>query len=258
MMVGRRFGEAGERLVIEEFMTGREASFFVLTDGDHARVLPTAEDHKRAFDGDRGPNTGGMGAFSPSPLIDRALSDRLLESIVFPTLRAMKAEGRPYAGFLYCGLMLTPDGPKVVEFNARMGDPETQVVLPALAEPLLPHLEAAARGQLESGVFKTVQDRFVGVVLASGGYPDTFETGKRITGLDAAAAEPGVTVFHAATIRHGDDLLTTGGRVLTVVGRGPSYAAARARAYAGVARVSFDGAFCRRDIGVRAVQDGGQ
>ncbi len=258
MMVGHRFGDAGERMVVEEFMTGREASFFVLTDGEHARVLPTAEDHKRAFDGDCGPNTGGMGAFSPSPLIDAALSERILESVVFPTLRAMKAEGRPYGGFLYCGLMLTPDGPKVVEFNARMGDPETQVVLPALAEPLLPHLDAAARGQLESGVFKTVQDRFVGVVLASGGYPDTFETGKLITGLDAAAAEPGVTVFHAATSRNGDDLVTTGGRVLTVVGRGSSFAAARERAYAGVGRVTFDGAFCRRDIGVRAVQDGGQ
>ncbi|MDO8835527.1 MAG: phosphoribosylamine--glycine ligase [Vicinamibacterales bacterium] len=257
MMVGHRFGDAGERMVIEEFMTGREASFFVLTDGEHARVLPTAEDHKRAFDGDRGPNTGGMGAFSPSPLIDTAQLERILESIVHPTLRAMKAEGRPYAGFLYCGLMLTPDGPKVVEFNARMGDPETQVVLPALAEPLLPHLHASARGQLEPGVFKTLQDRFVGVVLASGGYPDTFETGKPIHGLDAAAGEPGVTVYHAATVRQGDDLLTAGGRVLTIVGRGPSFAAARERAYAAVGRVSFDGAFCRSDIGVRAVQDGG-
>ena len=182
MMVDRKFGAAGERLVIEEFMHGREASFFVLTDGTHARVLPSAEDHKRAFDGDQGPNTGGMGAFSPSPLVDDACAGRVLDTIVFPTLRAMAAEGRPFAGFLYCGLMLTAEGPKVVEFNARMGDPETQVVLPALDEPLLPHLQAAARGELTSGVFRTRPERFVGVVVASGGYPDRFESGKVIPG----------------------------------------------------------------------------
>lgn len=257
MMVGRRFGDAGERLVIEEFMTGREASYFVLTDGTHARVLPTAEDHKRALDGDRGPNTGGMGAFSPSPLIDTEQSERILETIVFPTLRAMKAEGRPYAGFLYCGLMLTPTGPKVVEFNARMGDPETQVVLPALGEPLLPHLEAAARGHLESGVFKTVPDRFVGVVLASGGYPDYYESGKVINGLDAAEAS-GALVFHAGTAVRDGAVVTAGGRVLTIVASAPGFAEARERAYAAVAQVSFEGMSCRRDIGLRAVQDGRQ
>jgi phosphoribosylamine---glycine ligase len=253
MLVGHRFGDAGSRLVIEEYMTGREASFFVLTDGNGARILPSAEDHKRAYDGDRGPNTGGMGAFSPSPLVDASMSERVLETIVCPTLRAMKAEGRPYAGFLYVGLMLTPSGPKVVEFNARMGDPETQVVLPALAEPLLPQLEAAARGQLESGVFATVADRFVGVTVASGGYPGDFEKGKLIDGLDRAAALPGVTVFHAGTASRDGRIVSAGGRVLTVVGRGATFTEARDRAYAGVSAITFDGACCRKDIGIRAV-----
>ena len=248
MMVDRKFGEAGDRLVIEEFMRGREASFFVLTDGTHARVLPSAEDHKRAFDGDQGPNTGGMGAFSPSPLVDDACASRVLDQIVFPTLRAMAKEGRPFAGFLYCGLMLTADGPKVVEFNARMGDPETQVVLPALDEPLLPHLQAAARGELESGVFRTRPERFVGVVVASGGYPDRFETGKVISGLDAAESH-GALVFHAGTAARDGAVVTAGGRVLTVVGRGADFVAAREQAYRGVSCITFDGAFCRRDIG---------
>jgi phosphoribosylamine--glycine ligase len=252
MMVDRKFGAAGDRLVIEEFMQGREASFFVLTDGVHARVLPSAEDHKRAFDGDQGPNTGGMGAFSPSPLVDDACASRVLETIVFPTLRAMAREGRPFSGFLYCGLMLTPEGPKVVEFNARMGDPETQVVLPALDEPLLPHLQAAARGRLESGVFKTSKERFVGVVVASGGYPDKFASGKVITGLEAAEAE-GALVFHAGTTARGGTLVTAGGRVLTVVGRGADFVAAREQAYRAASRVSFESAFYRRDIGARAV-----
>jgi phosphoribosylamine--glycine ligase len=169
----------------------------------------------------------------------------------------MKTEGRPYAGFLYCGLMLTPTGPKVVEFNARMGDPETQVVLPALGEPLLPHLEAAARGHLESGVFSTVHDRFVGVVLASGGYPEDYESGKVITGLDAAEAS-GALVFHAGTAVRDGAIVTAGGRVLTIVASAPGFAEARERAYAAVAKVSFDGMSCRRDIGLRAVQDSRQ
>lgn len=252
MMEGRRFGDAGARLVIEEFMRGREASFFVLTDGAHAQVLPSAEDHKRAFDGDKGPNTGGMGAFSPSPLLDERMSGRVLDEIVFPTLRAMRAEGRPYRGFLYCGLMLTDTGPKVVEFNARLGDPETQVVLPALDEAWLPHLQAAARGALASGVLRVRPDRFVGVVLASGGYPEGFEKGKTISGLDAAAAEPGVSVFHAGTAQREGRVVTAGGRVLTVVGQGPDFAAARSRAYGAVSRISFEGMFFRRDIGTRA------
>ena len=256
MMVGRRFGAAGARLVLEEFMRGREASFFVLTDGEHARILPSAEDHKRAFDGDHGPNTGGMGAFSPSPLIDDGMTGRVLDEIVFPTLRAMRVEGRPYRGFLYCGLMLTDTGPRVVEFNARMGDPETQVVLPALDEPLLPHLVAAAHGCVESGVFRTRPDRFVGVVIASGGYPDRFDTGKIITGLDVAAAQPGVSIFHAGTALRDGHIVTAGGRVLTVVAGAPDFATARERAYAATAQITFDGAFYRRDIGARTIPEG--
>jgi phosphoribosylamine---glycine ligase len=253
MMVDRRFGDAGSQVVVEEFLRGREASFFVVTDGVHARVLPPAEDHKRAFDGDQGPNTGGMGAFSPSPLVSDRMAERVLESIVFPTLRGLAAEGRPFRGFLYCGLMITADGPKVIEFNARMGDPETQVVLPGLAEDLLPHLWNAAAGRIESGTFRTRTDRYVGVVLASGGYPDRFETGKVITGLDEAAARPDTLVFHAGTAARDGGIVTSGGRVLTVVGGGPDFAKARERAYGAAATIGFDGVHYRRDIGVRAV-----
>ena len=254
MMVNRRFGEAGSQVVIEEFLRGREASFFVVTDGVNARVLPSAEDHKRAFDNDQGPNTGGMGAFSPSPLVSDAMAGRILESIVFPTLRGMAAEGRPYRGFLYAGLMITPDGPKVIEFNARMGDPETQVVLPGLAEDLLPHLWNAADGRVESGSFRTRGGRHVGVVLASGGYPDRFETGKVIAGLDETAAMRDTLVFHAGSAAREGRIVTSGGRVLTVVGGGADFAEARRRAYEAVGHISFDAMHYRRDIGVRAVE----
>ena len=253
MMVDKRFGEAGSQVVVEEFLRGREASFFVVTDGVNARVLPSAEDHKRAFDGDRGPNTGGMGAFSPSPLVTEEMAGRILESIVFPTLRGLAAEGRPYRGFLYCGLMITADGPKVIEFNARLGDPETQVVLPGLAEDLLPHLWNSAGGRVESGTFRTRGDRHVGVVLASGGYPDRFETGKVIEGLGEAAALPGTFVFHAGSAARSGAIVTSGGRVLTVVGSGPGFVDARDSAYAAVAKISFDGMQYRRDIGARAL-----
>jgi phosphoribosylamine--glycine ligase len=252
-MVDRRFGDAGSQVVIEEFLRGREASFFVVTDGQNARVLPSAEDHKRAFDGDKGPNTGGMGAFSPSPLVTDTMAGRILESIVFPTLSGLAAEGRPYRGFLYCGLMITPDGPKVIEFNARMGDPEAQVVLPGLAEDLLPHLWNAAGGRIESGVFKTRGDRHVGVVLASGGYPDAFEKGKVIDGLEDVAGLPDTLVFHAGSAARGGAIVTAGGRVLTVVGRGADFSEARERAYKAAAKITFEGAHYRRDIGVRAV-----
>jgi phosphoribosylamine--glycine ligase len=253
MMVDRRFGEAGSQVVIEEFLRGREASFFVVTDGVNARVLPSAEDHKRACDGDQGPNTGGMGAFSPSPLITGAMAGRILESIVFPTLRGLAAEGRPYRGFLYAGLMITDDGPKVVEFNARMGDPETQVVLPGLAEDLLPHLWNSAGGRIEPWTMRANGDCHVGVVLASGGYPEAFEKGRLISGLDEAAALAGTLVFHAGSAERDGEMVTAGGRVLTVVGSGRNFAEARRRAYDAVGRISFDGAHYRRDIGVRAV-----
>ena len=248
IMVDRRFGDAGARVLVEECLWGREASFFVLTDGARAAVLPSAQDHKRAFDEDQGPNTGGMGAFSPSPLIDGAMAGRILDEIVFPTLHGMAAEGRPYRGFLYCGLMLTADGPKVIEFNARLGDPETQVILPALGVELLPLLIDATCGRLASGVCRVRPERHVGVVLASGGYPDRFETGHVISGLDAAATLPDVMVFHAGTAQVGSDVVTAGGRVLTVVARGADFASARERAYDAVSRVSFDQMHFRRDI----------
>lgn len=253
IMESRRFGEAGSRLVVEECLAGREASFFAVTDGRSVVVLPSAEDHKRACDGDRGPNTGGMGAFSPSPLIDDRMRDRVLDEIVYPTLSGMEAEGRRYTGFLYVGLMITADGPKVVEFNARMGDPETQVVLPAAGTGLLEHLVAAVRGGLAPTVIHATPDRFVGVVLASGGYPERAETGKTVYGLERAAALPQVLVFHAGTAWRDGSVVTAGGRVLTVVGQGRDFAEARARAYEGAAAVTFDGMFCRKDIGLRAV-----
>ena len=248
MMVDRRFGDAGARVLVEECLWGREASFFVLTDGERAAVLPSAQDHKRAFDEDRGPNTGGMGAFSPSPLIDETMAGRILDDIVFPTLHGMAAEGRPYRGFLYCGLMLTANGPKVIEFNARLGDPETQVILPALGVELLPLLIDATCGRLASGVCPVRPERHVGVVLASGGYPDRFETGHVISGLGGAATLPDVMVFHAGTAQLGSDVVTAGGRVLTVVARGADFASARERAYNAVSRVWFDQMHFRRDI----------
>jgi len=253
MMVDRRFGDAGAQLVIEECLQGREASFFVLTDGANALVLPSAEDHKRAYDGDEGPNTGGMGAFSPSPLIDAATADKILDEIVFPTLGGMAAAGHRYRGFLYCGLMMTSDGPRVIEFNARLGDPETQVIMPAIGEDLLPHLVDASRGALKSGVCRVSAEPLVGVVMASGGYPDGFETGKVIGGLDAAASLPGVWVFHAGTALRDEEFVTSGGRVLTVVARGRDFQAARETAYGAVACITFDRAHYRRDIGLRAI-----
>lgn len=258
IMETRRYGEAGARLLLEECLVGREASFFVITDGRHAIVFPSAEDHKRAYDGDQGPNTGGMGAFSPSPLIDDRMRDRVLEEIVFPTLRGMVAEGRRYTGFLYVGLMITDEGPKVVEFNARMGDPETQVVLPAVEGGLLAHLTAAVQGASTTSALSVSTDRFVGVVLASGGYPERVETGKLISGLERASALRDVIVFHAGTAERDGHVVTAGGRVLTVVGRGLDFAAARARAYEAAAAIEFDGMFYRKDIGLRAVDSGKQ
>ncbi len=253
MMVERRFGDAGSRLVVEECLAGREASFFVLTDGTRALVFPSAEDHKRALDGDRGPNTGGMGAFSPSPLVDNRMGDRILAEIVHPVLAGMRAEGRPYRGFLYVGLMLTASGPKVIEFNARLGDPETQVILPRVGQDLLPLLVDAARGSLAEATIQQAPQSYVGVVLASAGYPGHVESGKPIAGLDEAGQVPGATVFHAATARRDGAFVTSGGRVLTVVAGGADIAAARTRAYEAAASIRFEGMQYRRDIGLKAL-----
>ena len=251
----RRFGAAGERLVIEECLSGAEVSFFVVSDGTRALPLGSAQDHKRVFDDDRGPNTGGMGAFAPSPLVDAALQTRVMHEIVDPVIAGMAAEGQPFRGFLYVGLMLTATGPKVIEFNVRLGDPEAQVILPLVDEPLLPILVAAATGELRQSMCRLGRDRLVGIVLASRGYPETSESGQAIAGLDEAERVPGVTVYHAGTARRDGRLVTAGGRVLTVVGRGAEFSEAIARAYAGATQISFDGMQYRRDIGRKALGD---
>jgi phosphoribosylamine---glycine ligase len=249
-----QFGAAGARLVIEECLTGPEVSFFVLSDGEHAVPLSTAEDHKRIWDDDRGPNTGGMGAFAPSARMTPELASTVMTRIVNPVLRGMRAEGHPYRGFLYVGLMITPRGPEVIEFNVRFGDPEAQVVLPQIEGPFARALLGAATDQLAGVEGLTLsRDRFVGVVLAAGGYPSNPESGRPIAGLDGAAAVPNAIVFHAGTRLVDGRVVTSGGRVLTVVGRGPSYIEAMATAYAAVGFVSFDGMQFRRDIGRKAV-----
>jgi len=253
MILGGGLGDAGAELVIEEFLVGEEASFFVLCDGETALPLATAQDHKRAFDDDRGPNTGGMGAFAPSPLVDAALEGRIMREIVAPVVAGMAREGCPFRGFLYAGLMLTADGPKVIEFNVRLGDPEAQVVLSLVDEPLAPVLAAAAAGRLAQTTIALRREPRVGVVLASRGYPESSESGRAIDGIEAAEAIPGVTVYHAGTAMRDGRLVTAGGRVLTVVGHGIDYAEAVSRAYAGVLQISFDGMQYRRDIGRRAI-----
>jgi phosphoribosylamine--glycine ligase len=252
----RRFGEAGTRLVIEECLTGPEVSFFVISDGRLALPIGTAQDHKRIFDDDRGPNTGGMGAFAPSPLmpVRAPLHTQVMRDIVEPVILGMAAEGLPFRGFLYVGLMLTPSGPKVIEFNVRLGDPEAQVILPLLDEPLLPLLVAAAAGDLRQTMCRLSSDRLVGVVLASRGYPESPTSGQAISGIPEAAGIPGVTVFHAGTAMRDGGLVTAGGRVLTVVGRGADFPEAIARAYMGVRQISFEGMQYRRDIGGKALK----
>jgi phosphoribosylamine---glycine ligase len=255
IMRERRFGAAGDRVVIEEWLEGAELSYFVLSDGEHVVPLGSAEDHKRIYDGDAGPNTGGMGAFAPSPRCDAALERRILDEIVAPVIAGMRAEGHPYRGFLYCGLMLTPAGPKVIEFNVRFGDPEAQVVLPLIEGDLTRVLAAAAAGDVRGHGVQLAPACTVGVVLASGGYPDAYQTGKPIEGLEQAGSVPGVTLFHAGTAL-GDEgqLVTAGGRVMTVVARGRDYAEAMSRAYQAVECIRFEGMHVRRDIGAKALK----
>jgi len=252
-MQDRRFGDAGGTIVIEECLTGPEVSFFVISDGRTAIPIGTAQDHKRIFDDDRGPNTGGMGAFAPSPLVSEALSNRIMREIVTPVITGMADEGSPFIGFLYVGLMLTADGPRVIEFNARLGDPETQVVLPLIAEPLLPRLVSAASGTLSENPCALSDEKLVGVVVASRGYPETSEFGCVISGAAAAELLSNVMVFHAGTAISNGQLVTDGGRVLTVVGRGATFGEAIAAAYRGVQTISFDGMQYRHDIGRKAM-----
>jgi phosphoribosylamine--glycine ligase len=253
VMVSRKFGVSGARVVLEEFLSGQEASYFVLADGASFTPLSSAQDHKRVFDDDRGPNTGGMGAFAPSPLITAEMEHRVINTIVQPVLEGMAREGHPYQGFLYVGLMLTADGPKVVEFNVRFGDPEAQVILPMLDEDLSSLLMRAANGTLQSRRARFSSDVHVGVVLAAGGYPERVETGKIISGIEAARNVNNALVFHAGTARQERHLVTAGGRVLTVVGRGATYQQAIDTAYDAASKVTFDGMQYRRDIGRKAL-----
>ena len=261
-MVDRSFGDAGASVVLEELLTGPEVSFFVVANGEEYATLPSAQDHKRIFDDDRGPNTGGMGAFSPSPLMNDELKSQIERLIVRPVLRGMAAEGNPFRGFLYCGLMLTPNGPKVIEFNVRFGDPEAQVVMPLLQEPLseLLLLEgdrfSGRRRATAKAVALQTSRVAVGVVLAAHGYPGEVRTGDVIHGLDDVARDcPDVQLRYAGVKQQGDQLVTAGGRVLTVVATAPSFEIAIARAYEAASKITFDGMQFRRDIGKKALTE---
>ena len=253
MLEDGAFGAAGDTILVEEFMDGEELSVFVMTDGERVAVLPSAQDHKRLLDGDRGPNTGGMGAFAPSRLVDAAMRDRIMREIVEPVIAGMTAEGHPFRGFLYAGLMLTAGGPKVIEFNVRLGDPEAQVILPLIDEPLAPLLAAAAAGELRQAEVRIADRCLTGVVMASRGYPESSESGVTIAGIDRAEKIAGVAVYHAGTARKNGQLVTAGGRVLTVVGSGGDFTESMTRAYAGVLQIGFEGMQFRHDIGRKAL-----
>ncbi|HMR29981.1 MAG TPA: phosphoribosylamine--glycine ligase [Geminicoccaceae bacterium] len=241
-------------LVIEECLVGEEASLFALCDGSHALEIGTAQDHKRAFDGDRGPNTGGMGAYSPAPILDAAMIEQVMREIVRPTLAGMKAEGSPFTGFLYAGLMLTADGPKLIEYNVRFGDPEAQVVLPRLMTDLGQLLLGALDGMLGHMNLRWLPSHALTVVMASEGYPGGYARGTEIRGLEALMGDPDLLVFHAGTRRDGDRILADGGRVLAVTGLGSDLRRAQQRAYAAVDRIDWPEGFCRRDIGWQALR----
>jgi len=249
----RQFGAAGARLVVEECLEGPEVSFFALCDGTRAVPITSAQDHKRIFDDDRGPNTGGMGAFAPSPLVDASMQAQIVREIIEPVLRGMRAEGTDYTGFLYAGLMMTCSGPKVIEYNVRFGDPEAQAVMPLIDGDFAALLAAAADRRLQNESVRLRAGVSVGVVLAAPGYPAAVTTGAVVSGLDAASRRPGVVVFHAGTARRGRDVVTAGGRVLTVVATAPEYQSAIDRAYEAVSLISFEGMQFRRDIGAKAL-----
>jgi phosphoribosylamine---glycine ligase len=248
----REFGAAGARVVVEEFLRGQEVSFFALVNGARAVPLPAAEDHKTVFDGDRGPNTGGMGALAPAPAVDAALQSRIMATIVEPVIAAMAGEGAPYRGVLFVGLMLTGDGPRVIEFNCRFGDPECQAILALWDGDLLPLLDAAARGAPLATLAPPRAGAAVCVSMASGGYPGRYATGHEITGIEAAEAVPGVQVFQAGTAQRAGRLVTAGGRVLGVTAVGADVAHAIATAYDAVRKIHFEGMHYRTDIGRRA------
>ncbi len=259
IMGERRFGVAGARVVVEERLLGEEASYYAISDGERVVPFGAAQDHKRVLDGDAGENTGGMGAYSPAPVLTEAVEKRVLEEIVNPVIRGMTAEGSPYTGVLFVGLMIDASGaPRVIEFNVRFGDPETQALVVRMDGDIVPLLDGAARGRLDPATSPRFADAAVCVVLASGGYPREFATGKAITGIDAAERDPGVVVFHSGTRRspHGPPggFETAGGRVLGVTARDATVAAARERAYAAADRIRFEGVHLRRDIAARGLR----
>ncbi|NDH62711.1 MAG: phosphoribosylamine--glycine ligase [Alphaproteobacteria bacterium] len=254
MLAGNRFGTAGASVVIEEFMAGEEVSLFALCDGEDVLPLVGVQDHKRAFDGDKGPNTGGMGAYSPVPLLDQAMFDRAMREIVLPTVRGMKAEGLPFKGVLYAGLMIDKNGPRLVEYNCRFGDPECQVLMMRLKSDIVPALIACADGGLKHLDLRWSDQTALTVILATRGYPDAYKNGSEIRGLAEAGKVEGVEIFHAGTKVEGGRTLANGGRVLNVTAIAPTVEEARARAYRAVDLIDWPEGFCRRDIAWRAVK----
>jgi len=253
-MCDKAFGEAGSELVIEECMVGEEASFFALTDGTHVIPFTTAQDHKAVFDGDKGPNTGGMGAYSPAPIVTPALSHRIMDEIILPTVKAMKEAGTPFSGMLYAGLMLTKEGPKLIEYNARFGDPETQVMIPRLGSDLLAALYAVSKGMADAVKLEWKDEACLCVVMAANGYPGSYQKGSVIRGTDESNALPDTVVFHAGTARNeAGDLTASGGRVLGLTSWAPTIEEAQKKAYAAVAKIDWPEGFCRKDIGWRAI-----
>ncbi|QEM80725.1 phosphoribosylamine--glycine ligase [Halomonas binhaiensis] len=253
MLEANAFGDAGARVVIEEFLEGEEASFIVMVDGEHIVPMATSQDHKRVGEGDTGPNTGGMGAYSPAPVVTSDVYQRIMDEVIEPTVRGMASEGHPYTGFLYAGLMITPDGqPKVIEYNCRFGDPETQPIMLRLESDLAELCQAGARGQLAGRDCHWSSQPAIGVVMAAQGYPGSYRKGDAIHGIEAAEAL-GCKVFHAGTMYQNGQLVTSGGRVLCVTALGDDVAKARELAYRGVEAISFEGAFCRGDIAHRAM-----
>ena len=252
-MLGGQFGSAGARVVIEDFLEGEEASFIVMADGNDILPMATSQDHKARDEGDTGPNTGGMGAYSPAPVVTAEIADRVMEEIIKPTIRGMALEGNPYTGFLYAGLMIAPDGtPKVLEYNCRFGDPETQPIMMRLTSDLVELLELAIDGRLEQASIAWDRRTALGVVLTAAGYPGEVRKGDLIHGLETVESSD-VKVFHAGTAESEQGLVTNGGRVLCVTALGESVAEARQKAYAACDKIRWDGAFCRRDIGWRAL-----
>lgn len=249
-----RFGEAGAEVVVEECMIGEEASFFVLCDGKNILPLATAQDHKQVGDGDTGPNTGGMGAYSPAPVMTEALCARVIDEIIKPSVEGMAEAGMPYKGVLYAGLMITKDGPKLIEYNVRFGDPECQVMMMRLKSDLLPALLATADGVLDHVDLRWFDEAALTVVMAAKGYPGDYDKGSVISNLDQAAADDDIEIFHAGTARKDGAVIATGGRVLNVTARGTSVRVAQERAYAAVAEIDWPEGFCRSDIGWRAVK----